>query len=256
MGVAGVAKATVISQVIGVAYGLWLVQKNASHLDGHWDIPKALKKQKLLLMLRVNGDIFIRSLCLQLSFFVFTAYGARQGDVILAANAVLLQFMMFTAYALDAFANAAEALAGKAYGANNRDDFRAVVVATSRWALIFSVVFCLFYFVTGPLLIDILTSVEEVRQTARIYLPWLVISPFISVWSFQLDGIYIGATRSQAMRNAMIISMAVFCLCTLWLIPLFANHGLWLAFTIFFAMRGITLGVWYPRIERSLKPHP
>ncbi len=253
LGVAGVAMATVIAEFTGGFFGLYLVYRNALPLADRWDFKRALEKDKLLRMLRVNSDIFIRSLCLQGSIFLFTSHGARQGDVILASNAILLQFTVFSAYALDAFANAAEALAGKAYGAGNRNDFRAAVIASSRWALVFSLFFMALYAAAGPLIIDALTSVEEVRQTTRLYLPWLVVSPVIAVWSFQLDGIYIGATKTVAMRNTMIISLAVFYPCLLLLMPSMGNHGLWLAFMIFFAMRGITLGIWYPRVERDLK---
>jgi MATE family multidrug resistance protein len=88
---------------------------------------------------------------------------------------------------------------------------------------------------------------------ARVYLPWLIISPLIAVWSFQLDGIYIGATQSAAMRNTMIISMVVFYISSRLLVPTMGNHGLWLAFMIFFATRGLTLGVWYPQVEKSIR---
>lgn len=253
LGVAGVAMATLIAEFVGAFYGLYLVHHYAKPLADHWNIKRALERDKLLRMIRVNGDIFIRSLCLQGSIFLFTSHGARQGDVILASNALLLQFTSFNAYALDAFANAAEALAGKAYGAGSKNDFRAAVIASSRWALVFALFFAALYAAIGPLLIDALTSVEDVRQTARIYLPWLIVSPLIAVWSFQLDGVYIGATKTVAMRNAMIISLAIFYPCLLLLLPTMGNHGLWFAFMIFFAMRGITLGIWYPRVERDLR---
>ncbi|MDE0993646.1 MAG: MATE family efflux transporter, partial [Rhodospirillales bacterium] len=106
---------------------------------------------------------------------------ARQSDIILASNTILLQFTIFSAYALDAVANAAEALAGKAYGANNRENFRSAVIASSRLALLFAFFLALLFHAFGPLLIDVLTSVEDVRQLARVYLPWLIVGPLIAV---------------------------------------------------------------------------
>lgn len=252
LGVAGVAYATLIAEVVGALFGLYLVARHSRRLAGRWNLESALQKDKLMRMLQINGNIFIRSLCLQASFFIFTSYGARQGDVELAANTVLLKFMMFTAYALDAFANAAEALAGKAYGANRRTDFRGAVLASSRWALIFALLFAGLFAITGTYLIDALTTVEAVRQTARIYLPWLVVSPLIAVWSFQLDGIFVGATKTVVMRNAMILSMLGYFLSLYLLVPVLGNHGLWLALMMFFTLRAVTLGVCYPRIERDL----
>ncbi len=252
LGVAGVAYATLIAETTGALFGFYLVRRQINRMAGHWQSSQVLKKDKLMRMLRVNGDIFVRSLCLQISFFAFTSYGARQGDVILAANTVLLKFTMFTAYALDAFANAAETLAGNAYGANNRSDFRGAVVATSRWALLFSALFALIFWFAGSFLIDGITSIEAVRQTAREYLPWLIASPLIAVWSFQLDGIFVGATKTAVMRNGMIVSMIIYYLCLSVLVPTMANHGLWLSMMIFFALRGATLGICYPRLEKEL----
>ncbi len=87
------------------------------------------------------------------------------------------------------------------------------------------------------------------------FLPWLVVAPIVSVWSFQLDGIFIGTTRTVAMRNAMILSLGVFLIAVWLLLPLWGNHGLWAALTVLMVTRAITLGFWYPRIVRDL-PEP
>jgi len=257
-GVEGVAWATLIAEVSSIGLGLYLARKNLVHIRGANEPPdgKAWVRAKdttaLKRMVGVSSDIFIRSLCLQASLVTFTALAARMGDLVLAANALLLNFQMFTSYALDGFANAAEALTGEALGAGNRQRFRQAVNATARWAAIFAVIFSGLYFTFGPLLIDVLTGVEEVRILAREFLPWVAISPLISVWCFQLDGIFIGSTWTREMRNGMIVSLAVFCFCLIVLTPTYANHGLWLAFMLFMVARAITLGLQYPRLERSI----
>lgn len=252
-GVAGVAWATMISEITAVGLGFFLVAKQLRRIGGHWNIATVFDREKMILMIRINRDIFIRSMCLQGSFVAFTAIGARLGDTVLAANAVLLIFQTFMAYALDGFANAVEALAGEAYGARNRIIFRKAVVATTRWALIFSVGFSFIYLLAGEQLIALLTTDPEVRQQASTYLFWTILSPIVSVWSFQLDGIYIGATRTSDMRNMMALSFALFLVLIAILTPPLGNHGLWLAFTLFMAIRGISLGILYPRLERSVE---
>ncbi len=257
-GVEGVAWATLISEVGSIGLGLYLARRNLIRIRGvnapadgkAW--ARAKDTTALKRMVGVGGDIFVRSLCLQASFVAFTALAARMGDSILAANAVLLNFQLFMSYALDGFANAAEALTGEALGAGNRHRFRQAVKATARWAAVFAVVFSGIYFAFGPLLIDVLTGVPEVRTLAREFLPWAAISPLISVWSFQLDGIFIGSTWTREMRNGMIVSLAVFGLCLIALTPTYANHGLWLAFMLFMAARAVTLGLQYPRLERAI----
>ncbi|MGH6660592.1 MAG: MATE family efflux transporter [Rhodospirillales bacterium] len=251
-GVPGVAWATVISQTSAIAVGLWLVGRDLRRIGGRWHPSSAFDLGRLARMVRVNGDILIRSLCLQAAFIIVTAIGARMGNVVLAANAILMNFQMFMAFALDGFANAAEALVGEALGAGDRGRFRQAVKATSRWALGFSVCFSVFYFAAGGVLIDVLTSVEEVRSATRVYLPWLVALPMVSVWSYQLDGIFIGSTWTAEMRNGMAASLMVFAVLLWLLVPGMANHGLWLAFTLFMVTRALTLAAFYPRLERRI----
>lgn len=247
-GVDGVAYATVIAEYSALGLALLLMKKRAARLGGQWQPTAWFNLQAQIAMMTVNRDIFIRTLCLQAVFVSFTAVGARLGDVQLAANAVLLLFQSIMAYGLDGFAFAAETLTGQAYGARRKQDFHEAVRAGTRFAVALSVLTALVYWLFGPMVIDFITKDAAVQQSARIFLIWTIISPIISVWSFMLDGIFIGCTRSREMRNAMAISL-VFYLCLLAVtLPAFGNHGLWFAFLAFMAMRAMTLRLYYGRI--------
>lgn len=252
MGVDGVAIATVIAEYAAAGLGFAIAAAQLRRLGGHWDWARVRLALPLKRMVSVNRDIFIRSMCLQTTFVLITAAGARLGDVTLAANAVLLNFQQFSAHALDGFANAAEALAGAAVGAKRRDHFRAAVRATTNWACVFALGFTAFYFALGGVLIDLLTGVDAVRAAARDYLPWAVGLPLLSVWSFQLDGIFIGSTWAREMRNAMLISLALFAAGLAAFLPVLDNHGLWLAFALFMLARAVTLAAVLPRLERRI----
>jgi len=164
----------------------------------------------------------------------------------------LIQFQHFLSFGLDGFAHAAEALVGGAMGAKSKSSFRSAVVTASQWAILIALLYTVVYWIAGSYIIDIITDIEHVRATAREFLVWLVILPIVSVWSFMLDGIFIGATRTKEMRNAMILSLAIFLVAVFFLKTPFGNHGLWMALTTFMVARAITLGVLYPRIERSI----
>jgi MATE family multidrug resistance protein len=251
-GVEGVALASVLSEYLALAFGWWLVRANFQRIGGEWNRDHILYAPRLRALLHVNVNIFFRTLSLIAAFFYFTAMGTRLGEVTLAANAVLLHLHYFVSYGLDGFAHAAEALAGSAYGARQRAAFRAAVKATTVWALIVAVAYSVVYATVGHLIIGIITGIEPVRLAAADYLPWVLLLPIVSVWSYQFDGIYIGATRPVEMRNSMLLSFITYIVASWLLIPLWHNHGLWLSFMIFMAMRGITLGLWLPRIERSI----
>ena len=103
----------------------------------------------------------------------------------------------------------------------------------------------------GSGVIDMLTVDEGVRAMARIYLPWAVVTPLVSVWVFQLDGIFIGATRTAEMRNAMLVALPIF-LFAWWLLTPLLNHGLWAALCVLYAARAGTLGYYLPALIRSV----
>lgn len=251
-GVEGVAAASVISEYSAAAFGVFLMRGILSRLGGRWHAYRLFDRFRVKTLMSVNLNIFVRTLCLVFAFFHFTSTGAKLGDIILAANAVLMHFQTFMAYSLDGFAHATEALSGSAYGARDRRAFLSVVRASSVCALAVALAYCVVYAGFGTSIIALITGIADVRTTAATYLPWLVVAPMISVWSFQLDGIFIGTTRVAAMRNAMIVSLIAF-LAALWLfLPWWGNHGLWAALTVFMAVRAVTLGIWFPRIVRDL----
>ena len=198
----------------------------------------------------LNNDIFIRTICLILVFSFFTREGAKFGDLTLAANSILMKFYLLMALALDGFNHAAEALVGKAIGAKSKDLFHKAVSLALKWSLAFGFAFTIFYWLAGEPMINLLTDINPVREIALVYLPWMMLLPLVSVWCFLLDGIFIGATRGAEMRNAMLICTFVFFLPIWYVFQFMENHGLWLAFTVFIAVRGLVLGVYYYRVER------
>lgn len=251
-GVEGVAAATLISEYVAALIGIWIAFRVLRRVGGSWKRQSIFRSGWMAPIIRVNFDIYIRTLCLLTVFAIFTSEGAKFGDVILAANILLLHFQSFMAYGLDGFADAAQTLVGSAVGSRNRKALRAVVRSSTLLALAVALMFTVIYAAAGTLLIKTLTSIPEVRSAARHFMPWAIASPLISVWSYLLDGIFIGATRTGDMRNGMIISLVLF-LGLLWLlVPVYGNSGLWFSFLIFMAARGVTLGVRYRELERSI----
>ena len=249
----GAATGTLVAEYLALGLGLWLVRRSLRKMAAPVDWSRVRDRARLLALVRVNADIFVRTACLQLVFALFARSGAQFGEATLAGNAVLLQFQAFLSYGLDGFAHAVEVLAGSAVGAKSRKAFRSAVIVSGIWALVLAVLFTLVYALAGSWLIALFTNIADVRAVAEAMLPWMVASPLISIWSYQLDGIFIGATRTAAMRNAMIVSLLFFIAAERLLTPAFGNDGLWAALLIFMGMRAVTLGAYYPGLERSLK---
>ena len=178
-----------------------------------------------------------------------TAQGARMGDVVLATNAVLLTFQSFMAYGLDGFAHAAEALIGKAIGRRDRKGFLQAYKHSLMFSGVFAIGFSLLIAVAGMPVAHLMTDLPDVLATTAIYLPWMIASPLISVWSFFYDGVYVGATRAREMRNTMLVSCFLVYIPVWYLLQPLGNHGLWAAFMVFMGARGLTMDILYRRLE-------
>ncbi|MCB5198636.1 MATE family efflux transporter [Loktanella sp. TSTF-M6] len=251
-GVPGVAWATFIAEWSGMLFGLWLCR--AAFAVPAWrDTARIFDPVKLARMAIVNSDIMIRSVLLQAIFVSFLFWGADFGDVQLAANQILLQFLQVTAYALDGFALAAEALVGQALGRRAPQALRRAALLTSAWGAGICAGLALGFLMLGGAVIDLMTTAPLVRDVARDYLPYMVAAPLLGVAAWMLDGIFIGATRTTDMRNMMIVSAAVYFVAVIPLMAAFGNHGLWLALLLSFIVRGLTLGLRYPALERAAR---
>ena len=249
-GVEGVAIATLIAEWSGLIFGLWLAREGFN--NGYWkNWVQIFDRARLVQMAKVNSDIMIRSILLEIGFVSFLFLGSSFDDATLAANQVLIQFLNITAYALDGFAFAAEALVGQALGAKNRLLFRRSVVITSQWGVGSVILMALAFYIFGESIIKVMTTAEDVRAVSYVYLPWMVLAPLAGVAAWMLDGIFIGATRTADMRNMMFVSFCIYLLALSLLLPKYGNHGLWASLIIFSIARGVTLGFKYPALEKS-----
>lgn len=251
-GVEGVAYGTLIAEVSAAACGLWIALGMIRRSGVAIGIERIVERTALTRVLSMNADIMIRTLCVLFAFSWFTAKSAQVNDVVLAANAILLHFSHLAAYFLDGFAFSTETLVGQAIGAGRQHRFRRAVKLSGLWAAILSVALTVGFFVFGGLYIDLLTVNPEIRAEARLFLIWAALVPVAGVACYQLDGIFIGATRTADMRNMMMLSLAVYLVSWTILTGLYGNHGLWAALMIFLIVRGITLGVRFPALQRAV----
>lgn len=239
-GIAGAALGTTLGEAITACLGLLVVLPSLDRRDRPARA-EVLDRTAIVRMIAVNRDIMIRSFALLFAFGFFASRGAAFGDVTLAANAVLMNLFLVGGYFLDGFAAAAEQYAGRAVGARYRAAFVRSVWLTLLWGYGLAFAAALVFALAGPAIIDLMTANEEVRETARRYLPWAVATPIAGVLAFQMDGVFIGATWSRDMRNMMLASLVLFLAVWWWAEPALGTDGLWLALIVFLSARGLTL---------------
>lgn len=244
--VAGVAAASALADYLGLAAALYWLRSEFNPAARRQVLELGLLRlQPMLQLVAVNRDLFIRSLALLSVFFFFTAQGARFGDSVLAANAVLITFLLILSNLLDGFANAAEALVGEAVGAKDEPELKRSVRATGLWSAYIALAAFGGFTLLGAPLINLLTDINSVRETALEYLPWMLALPFTASLGFWLDGVFVGATRATDMRNCMLVAVTMFFVLW-WLCQPLGNHGLWLAMNGLMLTRGLLMAlVWW-----------
>lgn len=251
----GVAYGTLIAQYIGLFIaGFFLVKYYRRFFRFY---PKSLlfEKKALIRFFHVNRDIFIRTLCLILALSFFTVQSAASGDTILAVNSLLLQFFMFFSYLIDGYAHAAEALTGRYMGSGSRTNLLKSIRLLFLWGTGVALGFTFIYLIGGKGILSILTSNPEIIEASMPFFFWTILIPLISFSAFIWDGIYIGATASAAMRNAMLAStLLIYFPAYFFLEPILGNHALWLAFVLFLAARGVSLTMMAPKAILPAKP--
>ena len=249
MDVDGVAYASLISEYVGLSIGLLFVRRQLQKYSV--TVPRSVifDSSLMIQMFVTNRDIFIRTIALEAVFFFMASAGAKMGTSIVAANALLLNFLFLIANGLDGLAQAVEALVGKAIGALDNYLFNASIIVAGGWSLLMSIAYLVVFWFFGDLIIALLTDIPDVRETAQHHLIWLVLLPIIGVWSYLLDGIFIGATRAKDMRDSMLLATVIGFIPAWYVLQPLANHGLWLAFHIFMIVRALVLGVVFVRIQ-------
>ena len=253
LGVDGAAIATALAQAITAGIAVGVAFRLQPPLPGgrpSWT--RVLEPRRLIEVMAVNRDIFIRTFALMVVFTCFVRLGARFGDLTLAANHILFGLVAMIAQGLDGFAQAAETLTGQAIGARDLRGLRRATRLAALWAAGLAALMSLLLLTAGPLILPLFTRNDAVIALASGYFPWVAVTPLIAVACFQLDGIYIGATRGRDMRNGMLIATAAGIAIELIAAPIFGNHGLWFALMAFFVLRAVPLAFWYHRIPGRL----
>lgn len=248
----GVAAATLMSEIAVALLGLVIVFRTKMvSLDG-LNSTLLLEPVAFMKMMRVNRDLFIRTMCLLTVFNFFALYGIGYGETVLAANAVLIQLHYVIAYFLSGFANAGTVFVGKAIGEKNPELYFRTVTITAIWGTFTAILLSLSVILFQQPLIALFTTLSDVQQVSHTYIYWVAAFPLAAVWGLQLYGIFSGATASAPIRNSMLYSLLAYFV-VLWLgVPNLGNHGVWLAFIVFSLGRSLFLWMYLPKLHNRV----
>ena len=252
LNVFGVALGTLIASYLTVT--IFLIFTYNYIIKKFKVIPKfdnLIIRSKLLKLFNINLDIFIRTLFLTFSFLWITYLGSKIGEDYLAVNTILLQFIILAAFFLDAYAFSTEGVVGFAIGRRNEKSFLTVVKNSIQLSFFTAVIISLFYLIFFKQIINIITDIEILRFISFQHILWVIIIPPVACFCYQLDGIFIGASQTKEIRNAMIVSVLGYIGVSILLTRYLGNHGIWFSLLLFMIFRAATLQFYFKNILKK-----
>ncbi len=248
----GVALGSALAQFIAFSLTLLIWNKKYKYLKEYVTLYFVKHLSEFKPFFKVNGDIFLRSLALVLVTTFFTSASANIGDTYLAVNSLLMQLFILFSYMMDGFAYAAEALAGRYYGAKDWQTLQQLIKRLFVWGLGLVALFTCVYALFTDDILRLLTDKIKIIEASKDFQVWALLFPVAGFAAFLWDGIFIGMTASRQMKNSMFVAVLFFFILYYSLVPMFGNNALWIAFISYLAMRGIMQTFLFKKIKANM----
>jgi len=252
LNVFGVALGTLLANyIIAIIFVLFTYNFIIKKFKINPTFQRLIVPSKILKLFFINFDIFIRTVILTFSFLWIAYLGSKLGEDYLAINTILMQFIVLAAFFLDAYAFATEGVVGFAIGRRNQKSFLLAVKNSIQLSFFTALIISILYLIFFKQIINIITDIDILRFIAYKHAIWIIIIPPVASFCYQLDGIFIGASQTKEMRNAMMVSVASFIVISIYLTKYFGNHGVWLSLLLFTALRSLTLKYFFNKILKK-----
>ena len=217
------------------------------------DFEQILNLNQIKNIFNINLNIFIRTILLTFSFLWFTYLGTQIGEDYVAANAILINLVFLSAFILDAYAFSTEGIVGYSLGKKDLNLFKNIVKNSFILSSISGLIISIIYFFAYEYVINLMSDLEEIRKLSSSYVIWLIILPLISSFCYQFDGIFIGASQTKELRNAMVFSVMSYLIISIVLTKLLFNNGIWISLCIFMILRALSLFYYLNKIYLRFK---
>ena len=254
-GIFGVALGSVLAQISGLLLSVIIFLNHFKTLNfSSFDLKKIINLNGFLNLFSISKNLFVRTMLL----VSVQAYLIKKSGLIgvdqLATMEILIVIFGLSSYTLDAFAHAAESTVGVSIGSKNKKNIYKSIKNTTEFALSFSVLIGIFLYVTDYYIINLFTDIPVLQDLTVDLWSLVIITPFISMLAFQLDGIFVGATLAKEMRNSMILSSLIFYVIIEFIIQDTLNlKNLYSCFLLFLILRGVFLTFYLPRVFKLIK---
>lgn len=249
LNIKGVAYGTLFSGIISSTVFLFYTFFYLNKITKiNFKIIEIINLNKLKEIFNINFNIFIRTILLTFSFLWFTYLGSKIGEEYIAANAILINLVFLSAFILDAYAFSTEGIIGFSIGKKNKALFSEIVKNSFILSSLTGLGISILYYFIHKNVIYMMSDINLVRSLSLDYSIWMIILPFFASFCYQFDGIFIGASQTKEIRNAMFFSVSMYLVISLIMTNYFSNNGVWISLTLFMILRALSLYYYLNRI--------
>ena len=228
MGLEGAATASLVSQILMLTIALFILFiKTPFNLRLKFQINAHFKE-----LMGMSFDLFIRTILLNLTFYLATRYATGYGKAVIAAHTIALNIWLFSSFFIDGFAHAGNAMAGKYLGETNEAALAELGRTIGKISFLIGTILAALYTLLYPFLIYFFSSDPAVIHQFQAVFWLVIITQPINALAFAFDGIYKGLGYTKLLRNLLIIStLAVFVpIAVGFHYTLATLSGIWIAF--------------------------
>jgi len=249
LNIKGVAYGTLYSALItSTVFLIYMFYYLSKYTKITVKLTQILNFKKIKDIFNINLNIFIRTILLTFSFLWFTYLGTQIGEDYVAANAILINLVFLSAFILDAYAFSTEGIVGYSLGKKDLNLFKKIIKNSFILSSITGLIISILFFFSHNSVINLMSDISEIRMLSSSYVIWLIILPIISSFCYQFDGIFIGASQTLELRNAMIFSVLCYLIISVLLTKFLFNNGIWISLCVFMILRAISLFYYLDKI--------
>ena len=249
LNIKGVAYGTLFSALItSTVFLIYMFYYLSKYTKITIKLTQILNFKKIKDIFNINLNIFIRTILLTFSFLWFTYLGTQIGEDYVAANAILINLVFLSAFILDAYAFSTEGIVGYSLGKKDLNLFKKIIKNSFILSSITGLIISILFFFSHNSVINLMSDIREIRMLSSSYVIWLIILPIISSFCYQFDGIFIGASQTIELRNAMIFSVLCYLIISVLLTKFLFNNGIWISLCVFMILRAISLFYYLDKI--------
>ncbi|MBK9512101.1 MAG: MATE family efflux transporter [Flavobacteriales bacterium] len=241
MGSEGSAWASVVAQVVmfGLAVYILLDRTPFSLFPRSWRHPE------LLGLWLLSGNLFARTIALNLCYYLGNRYATGYGVEYIGAHSIAMQVWLFSAFFIDGYAAAGSVLVGRLNGAGNWRDLYRVSWAVVRKSVFIGAILSLLYLAGYTVIGSWFTADRSVLELLSGVFWLVVITQPINAVAFAFDGVYKGLGNGKVLRNVLLTSTLLAFVPVIVVLDRyhFLLHAIWWAFLAWMFLRGLLLAL-------------